>query len=161
MDYIEYETNMYDALNTPGCPKQERGILDPDTSEERLKILCGQLAGILLQLSTRSFPRIGSLRQIDDFTWEVSGRPLSMNMNELVRLGGLPRSKLLDSDTTFSSTSSYLEALADLNIEHLIHQRNDAVASEDDCRRKFVARQLFRKLAREKRLLSFEQGPLK
>ncbi|KXG53534.1 Aminoglycoside phosphotransferase [Penicillium griseofulvum] len=56
-----------------------------------------------------------------------------------------------------------LEALADLNIEHLVHQRNDAMESADDCRRKFVARQLFRKLAREKRLLdpSFEQGPFK
>lgn len=84
-----------------------------------------------------------------------------MNMNELVRLGGLPQSKL--PDTTFSTTSCYLEALADLNIEHLVHQRNDAVESADDCRRKFVARQLFRKLAREKRLIDspFEQGPFK
>lgn len=41
MDYIEHEMNMYDALNTPGCPKQERGILDPDISEDRLKILYG------------------------------------------------------------------------------------------------------------------------
>lgn len=37
-----------------------------------------------------------------------------MNINELVRLGGLPRSKLLDS--ILSTTSYYLEALADLNI---------------------------------------------
>ncbi|OQE30763.1 hypothetical protein PENFLA_c002G09834 [Penicillium flavigenum] len=128
MDYVEHETDMYDTLNTPGCPKEERGILVPNINEDTLEFY-----------------------MIDDFTWEVSRRSLSMNMNELVRLGGLPRSKI--PDTTFSTTSSYLKALADLNIEHLVHQRNDAVESADDCRRKFVARQLFRKLAREKRLI--------
>ncbi|KAJ5502668.1 hypothetical protein N7463_005542 [Penicillium fimorum] len=59
-------------------------------------------------------------------------------MNELVRLGGLPRSKLLD--TIFSTTSCYLEALADLNIEHMVHRRNDAVESVDDCRRNHMQR---------------------
>lgn len=83
-------------------------------------MLYGQLAGILLQLSRASIPRIESLSQNDDFTWEVTRRPLSMNMNDLVRVGGFPRSKLPD------TASSYLEALAYLNIEHLVHQRNDA-----------------------------------
>ncbi|KAJ5121687.1 uncharacterized protein N7515_009648 [Penicillium bovifimosum] len=163
MDYIEHETKMYDALNVPGCPTDERGILDPAIDQGRLEMLYGQLAGILLQLSTPSLPRIGSLIQIDDFTWEVTRRPLSMNMNELVRLGSLPRSKLPDLHTTFTTTSSYLEALADLNIEHLVHQRNDSVESADDCRRKFVARRLFRKLARDKRLTNplLEEGPFK
>ncbi|RMJ28406.1 Phosphotransferase enzyme family [Aspergillus sp. HF37] len=163
MDYIEHETKMYDALNTPGCPKEERGILDPNIDERRLETMYEQLACILLQLSAPSFLRIGSLSQIDDFTWEVSGRPSSMNMNELVRLGSLPRSKLPDPHTTFDTASSYLEALAKLNIEHLLHQRNDAVESADDCRRKFVVRQLFRKLARDKRLTNplLEKGPFK
>lgn len=52
---------MYDALNTPGCPKKERGILDPNINDVALELLYGQLAGILLQLSKISFPRIGSL----------------------------------------------------------------------------------------------------
>ncbi|OJJ74890.1 hypothetical protein ASPBRDRAFT_73146 [Aspergillus brasiliensis CBS 101740] len=163
MDYIEHETKMYNALNTPGCPIEERGVLDPAISEDRLKMLYGEMAGILLQLSIPSLPRIGSLSQIDDFTWEVTRRPLSMNMNELVRVGSLPRSKLPDLHTTFTTTSSYIEALADLNIEHLVHQRNDSVESADDCRRKFVARKLFHKLARDKRLTNpvLEKGPFK
>jgi aminoglycoside phosphotransferase (APT) family kinase protein len=163
MDYIEHETKMYDALNTPGCPTDERGILDQAIDEDRLEMLYGQLAGILLQLFTPSLPRIGSLSQIDDFTWEVTRRPLSMNMNELVRLGTLPRTKLPDLHTTFTTASSYLEALADLNIEHLVHQRNDSVESADDCRRKFIARRLFRKLARDKRLTNplLDEGPFK
>ncbi|KAJ5253051.1 hypothetical protein N7489_003461 [Penicillium chrysogenum] len=163
MDYIDHETKMYDALNTPGCPKEECGILDPQIDEDRLEMLYSQMAGILLQLSAPSLPRIGSLSQTDDFTWEVTRRPLSMNMNELVRLGGLPRSKLPNLYTTFDTSSSYMEALAELNINHLVHQRNDSVDSTDDCRRKFVARQLFRKLARDKRLTNplLDQGPFK
>jgi len=163
MDYIEHDTKMYDALNTPGCPIEEAGILDPAIDQDRLELLYGQVAGTLLQLSIPSLPRIGSLNQIDDFTWEVTRRPLSMNMNELVRLGTLPRSNLPNLHTTFTTSSSYLEALADINIEHLAYQRNDSVESADDCRRKFIARRLFRKLARDKRLSnpSFEKGPFK
>lgn len=68
MDYIEHETNMYDALNTPRCPKKERGILDLNINDITLDLVYGQLAGILLQLSKVSFSRIGSLTQVDDFT---------------------------------------------------------------------------------------------
>lgn len=68
MEYIEHKTNMYDALNTPGCPKRERGILDPNIDDNKLESLYGQLAGVLLQLSKISFPRIGSLTQVDNFT---------------------------------------------------------------------------------------------
>ncbi|KAL1850579.1 hypothetical protein Plec18170_006864 [Paecilomyces lecythidis] len=92
MDYIAHETKMYDALITPGCPIEERGILDPNIDEDRLEMLYGQLSG------------------------------------------DLPRRKL--PDTTFTTTSSYLEALADLNMEHLVYQRNDAVKTADDCQQK-------------------------
>lgn len=163
MSHIEHTTTMYDALNTPGCLNEERGVLNPNIEEDQLRMLYTQLAKILLQLSRPEFPKIGSLGQVDDFSWEVTRRPLSMNMNELVRLGTLPRSKLPPLDATFKTASSYIEALAQLNIQHLLHQRNDAVQSADDCRRKFVARQLFYTLARDKKLSlpSFENGPFK
>ncbi|KAJ0415264.1 hypothetical protein BJY00DRAFT_293772 [Aspergillus carlsbadensis] len=163
MDYIKHDTNMYDALNTPGCPKEDRGILDPDISEAKLEALYSEVASVLLQLSRPSLPRIGSLNQVDDSTWEVTKRPLSMPMNSLVRLGSLPQSQL--PATTFDTTSSYIEALAELHISHLIHQRNDAIDSAEDCRRKLVARYLFRQLARERRLTKqwapFDKGPFK
>ncbi|KAJ6119238.1 hypothetical protein N7523_003518 [Penicillium sp. IBT 18751x] len=163
MSHIEHKTSMYDALNTPGCPTEERGVFDPNIEEDQLGMLYTRLAKILLQLSRPGFPKIGSLIQVDYFSWEVTSRPLSMNMNELVSLGTLPRSKLPSLDTTFKTASSYIEALAQLNIQHLLHQRNDAVQSADDCRRKFIARQLFYTLARDKRLSlpSFENGPFK
>ena len=44
---------------------------------------------------------------------------------------------------------------------HLYMQRNDAIESYEDCRRKYIARCLFRRLARENRLCSYDQGPFK
>ncbi|KAJ5129525.1 uncharacterized protein N7515_005564 [Penicillium bovifimosum] len=163
MSHIEHTTTLYDALNTPGCPKEERGALDPNINEEQLEMLYTQVAKILLQLSKPKFPKIGSLTQMDDFSWEVTSRPLSLNMNELVRLGTLPRSNLPPLNTTFRTLSSYVEALARLNIQHLLYQRNDAVQSANDCRRKFIARQLFYKLARDKKLslACYGNGPFK
>ncbi|KAJ6031710.1 hypothetical protein N7540_002442 [Penicillium herquei] len=161
MDHIEHDTKMYEALNFPGCPTEKRGYLDPNIDEGRLETLYGQSAAILLQLLKPELPCIGSLGQIDDFTWEVTRRPLTMNMNKLVRVGTLPQSKLPAPNATYNTASSYVEALANLNIQHLIYQRNDAIESADDCRRKFVARQLFYKLARDKRLTNFHNGPFK
>lgn len=75
----------------------------------------------------------------------------------------LPRSKLLD--IVFESSSSYFDALAELHVEHLIHQRNDAIDSAIDCQRKYVARKLFCRLARDRRLTASTQnhdaGPFK
>lgn len=163
MSHIEHKTLMYHVLNRPGCPRDVRGILNPNIDEDQLEMLYIQLAKILLQLSKTELPKIGSLSQVDDLSWEVARRPLSMNMNELVQLGTLPRSKLPPLHTTFETASSYIETLAQLNIQHLIHQRNDAVQSADDCRRKYVARQLFYKLARDKKLTlpCYENGPFK
>lgn len=152
MEYIDHAMSMSDALNnTPGFAVQDRLILTPDTHEEKLEMLYGQVADILIQLSMLSLPKIGSLNQTDGFTWEVAWRPLSINMNELVRVGSLPRSKLPKPSTTFETASSYFNALGGLHIDHLINQLNDAVDSETDCRRKFTARKLFRRLAAEGR----------
>lgn len=95
----------------------------------------------------------------------MTSRPLSINSNELIRLGSLPQSKLPSYETTFTSTSSYFEVLSEIHIAHLTHQRNDVIESADDCRRKFVGRHLFRKLARERKLtkrwVAFDKGPFK
>ncbi|KAJ5183701.1 hypothetical protein N7492_001317 [Penicillium capsulatum] len=159
MDYIDHEKTMYHTLNTPGIPGSERGRLNPEIDEDKLEDLYGQLAEILLQLSKPSLPKIGSLSQVDDFTWEVDSRPLSMPLNELVRLGSLPQSKLPARDTTFDTASAYFEFLAELHMAHLSTQRNDSVDSGDDCRRKYIARCLFRKLARDHKLTG-RRGPL-
>ncbi|KAJ5106556.1 hypothetical protein N7456_003231 [Penicillium angulare] len=149
MEYIDHVMDLTDALITPELSIRDRPILDPNIDNTKLELLYGQVADILLQLSKLQLPRIGSLVQIDNFTWEVSQRPLSYSTNELVRLGTLPRPRLPQKKETFQSAPAYLNKLADLQLEHLTYQRNDAVDSADDCRRKYVARLLFRKLARE------------
>jgi hypothetical protein len=154
---------MYASLNTPARPTDLRGILDPVITEQKLEMLYRQLAEILLKFSMSSFSRIGSLQQKDESTWEVAYRPLTLNMEQMVVMGNLPPAYLPDPDTTFATSVSYLESVAESFVQHLNHQRNDAIESADDCRRKFVARRLFQRLAREKRLTnpSLNNGPFK
>ncbi|KAJ5730851.1 uncharacterized protein N7483_005359 [Penicillium malachiteum] len=147
MEYIDHHANMIDVLKTHGRPLDERVSINQEINQTDLETLYRGMANVILSMSNLSQPKIGSLCQIDDFTWEVASKPLSLHMNELVRLGTLPQSKL--PTTTFDTASSYSEALAELNISHLISQRNDAIESADDFRRKFVARFLFRRLIRD------------
>ncbi|KAJ5717389.1 hypothetical protein N7488_003035 [Penicillium malachiteum] len=120
LDYIEHEETMYAALNTPGTHKSERGRVGPEIDENKLGALHGELAEIILQLSKPSLPKIGSLSQVDDLTWEVNSRPISIPMNEIICLGSLPQSKLLTRETTFNTTKPYLERL----FRKLAHENN-------------------------------------
>ncbi|CAG8007851.1 unnamed protein product [Penicillium salamii] len=161
MGYIDHDKSVSDVLETPGRQPQQRPRLNPDISIPKLKVIYIELANIVLSLSTLSADRIGSLRQTDKSTWEVAYRPLSLSMNEIVQLGTLPRSKL--PTVIYDRAYLYFEALAELHISHLQHQRNDAIDSADDCRRKFVARFLFRKIIRDRDLrdkwMFYDNGP--
>ncbi|CAK7224161.1 hypothetical protein SCUCBS95973_005425 [Sporothrix curviconia] len=53
---------------------------------------------------------------------------------------------------SLATASDYYRALADLHLQQLVYQRNDAVRSARDARKKYVARHLFCKLAAEDRL---------
>lgn len=161
MGYIDHEKSMSDLLETLGHQSRQRPVLNPNIGTTELKALYRELANIVFSLSTLSASRIGSLKQIGKSAWEVAYRPLSISMNEIVRLGTLPRSEL--PTAMYDKASSYFEALAELHISHLKHQRNDVIDSADDCRRNFVARSLFRKLVRDRELrdkwVSHEHGP--
>ena len=67
-------------------------------------------------------------------------------MNELVSLGNYPPKEL--STRPFSTAGDYFESLAKDHMRHLWYQRNDAVEDEADCREKYIARCLFRKIVR-------------
>ncbi|KAH1350474.1 hypothetical protein KXX63_003911 [Aspergillus fumigatus] len=165
MEYIDHKYDLIDALNTPGIPDDERPMLDAQIAEERLIFAYGQMAGIMLQLSKHTFAEIGCIARAnedDDFddVWVVKHRPLTLNMNELVQVGNFPPHLLPDGP--FPTSSSYYRALADMHLAHLVTQRNDAVASPEDCRANCIARFLFRKLAREGRFCKYhERGPFK
>ncbi|QKX62131.1 uncharacterized protein TRUGW13939_09288 [Talaromyces rugulosus] len=163
MEYIENDADMGDALNTPSLSVEERCVLDPDIDEDRLRSVYSDMADILLQFSRKSFDQIGSITNNEegdfDDEWVASHRPLTINMNELVQLADFPAHLL--PQTTFKTASAYFLALAEMNMTHLSIQRNDAIDSAEDCRRKYIARCLFRKLARENRLCSYDNGPFK
>lgn len=159
MEFVNYNGSMTAAMQIPGLSKDIAPVLDPNIDEMKLEGLYRQVSGVLLQLSKLEFPLIGALEEIDEWQWEVRNRPLSMPLNELVRRGTFPRAKLPAG--SFQSSSEYFESLASLHVDHLFHQRNDVVESETDCRRKYTARKLFQKLAREKKLIPDSHGLFK
>ncbi|PVH94447.1 hypothetical protein DM02DRAFT_693069 [Periconia macrospinosa] len=93
------------------------------------------IADILLQLSNITFDKIGTPIETAEDDWEVRQRPLTWDMNELVQLANCPSSAL----------------------------HNDAIESTEDCRRKYIARQLFQGLAAERKLHdpALEHGPFR
>ncbi|GLB05392.1 hypothetical protein AtubIFM57258_000673 [Aspergillus tubingensis] len=164
MEHISNEGDFIDALNVPGRSRDERPMLDPNVSQERLEWVYGQMADIMLQVSRHSFAEIGCIckaNEDDEFddNWVVKHRPLTFNMNELVQLGGVSPELLPKS--TFTTASSYHQALAEMHMIHLASQRNDAIDSAADCRTKYIARCLFRKITRENQLCNDDAGPFK
>lgn len=81
--------------------------------------------------------------------WDVAHRPMTLNLEQMDVMGTLPPANFPDQDVTFATSASYLESVAETFVQHLNRQRNDAIESADDCRRKFAARRLFQRLARE------------
>lgn len=122
----------------------EESILDPHVDEGMLKTLYSEVAQVLLELWSLDFDKIGSL----DFdngsnSWKISRRPLTLNMNELIRLGGLH-----DDDfphRTFSSSYDYFFHCAELHLLHLTKQRN-SIYSSRDCRMRYTSRRLFKSI---------------
>ncbi|KAI1655445.1 hypothetical protein F4813DRAFT_381989 [Daldinia decipiens] len=150
MDYVEHERTMSDALKDPALEPDESHVLDPTIDEGRLELLYGQMANIVLQLSTLKFPRIGSLNQDEHGDISVSGRPLIQNMNSLMEFAGVAPTLL--PSRSYDASNGWFCALADMHLAQLTFQHNDAILDEDDERDKYVARQLFRRLASEGRL---------
>lgn len=133
----------------------EAHMRNPDVSEDVLEGFYGKMAVHLLQLFEPSFPRIGSLAQTDENVFSVAGRPITQNMNNMLQLANIPRATLPPEDTTYGTADEWYVALAEMHIAQLVFQHNDLVITADDCRNKYVARQLFRKLAKRGRLSTF------
>ncbi|KAI1139611.1 kinase-like domain-containing protein [Hypoxylon sp. FL0543] len=149
MKYIKHDKVMTEVLKDPNQEPGDYPILDPNIDEEKLEHLYSQMANILLQLSNLRFPRIGSLIEDSNNEISVSARPLTQNMNDVVEFTNMPPSLLPTPSQTFSSAGDWYMFLADLHMKQLAFQHNDAVEDEEDARDKYVARQLFRNLARE------------
>ncbi|RAH74361.1 uncharacterized protein BO66DRAFT_388420 [Aspergillus aculeatinus CBS 121060] len=116
------------------------------------------MAEILLELSKPEFPFIGAVRLDEAGEWTVQKRPFTFNMNRLAQFSNIPHS--IFGQQRFDNAADYFEELVRHHFHHLELQRNDAVTDEADCRKKYIARCLFRKLSRD---ISKEhcQGPFR
>lgn len=156
IQHVENCRSMSHALAMPNTKDPTKAhMLNPDVSEDLLESFYSKVAVHLLQLFEPSFPRIGSLAQTDENTFSVVGRPITQNMNNMLQLANIPRATLPPEDRMYGTADEWYVALAEMHIAQLVFQHNDLVTTADDCRNKYVARQLFRKLAKQGRLSTF------
>jgi len=76
-------------------------------------------------------------------------------MSNMVQLSNVPKSIFPSEGTTYQTADEWYMALAEMQMATLVFQHNDMVSSEDDCRNKYVARQLFHRLAKQCQLSTF------
>ncbi|OJD20635.1 hypothetical protein ACJ73_08031 [Blastomyces percursus] len=86
--------------------------LNPDASESDLKTAYSGIARIVLELSKPVFKYIGGLKY-DSRVWRVAKRPLTLKMNELIRVRNIHPNEFVDYNHTFESASKYFQQLAE------------------------------------------------
>lgn len=151
MDYVDHDVDLSDSLNDPTLAEDDPQTLDPDIDEQKLEKAYGQMAKILLELSTLSFSRIGSLTSNADGSCSVSARPITQYMNSLAGWLGVGSTALPSGP--YSTDKEWYCALADMHFRQLALQSNEGIEDEDDARNRFVARRLFQKIAYDGRLI--------
>lgn len=151
---IENRGNLTKPLCVPDRDPALTPALNTELPESRLRRLWGIMASCLLELAKSTFSSIGSLREVDG-SFQVAGRPLTFNMSSMVQLGNIPAVVFPAKDTTFATADEWYVQLATMHLAQLIFQHNDLVEDEDDCRNKYVSRQLFLRLAKQGRLSTF------
>ncbi|RSL49472.1 hypothetical protein CEP54_012406 [Fusarium duplospermum] len=147
--------SMSGALEAPRDDPNDTPVLDPNISEDKLRCLYSKLARCVLQLTQPTFPRLGALVETGPGSFSALGRPITLNMNNMVQLSNVPKSIFPSQGTTYETADEWYVVLAEMQMATLVFQHNDMVSSEDDCRNKYVARQLFLRLAKQGRLSKF------
>lgn len=128
--------------NAEDTESVEESILDFSLDDMTLKKLYNEVAGVLVQLWSLEFDKIGSL-DFDSINnaWEINRRPLTLGMNELVRHGGIPPEDL--GSGFFTSSLDYFHHLSNLRSLHLRKQKN-SIDDSRDCRQKYTCRYLLK-----------------
>ncbi|KAF7543545.1 hypothetical protein G7Z17_g10646 [Cylindrodendrum hubeiense] len=145
---------MGQALEAPR-EDNDTPVLHPNISETKLKSLYLKMARCVLKLAQPTFSRIGALVETSPGSYHVLGRPMTLNMNNMVQLSNIPKSIFPSEGTTYQTADEWYVVLAEMQMATLLFQHNDMVSSENDCRTKYVARQLFRRLAKQGRLSNY------
>ena len=130
-----------------GSTSGDRGRkLNDDIDTSLLKTLYGRMADILLELWEHEFDAIGCLdtdEAREPATWTVKHRPLTLEINELVRRMGISEESF--PKTPFRSALDYIYNLSTQQFNHISEQRN-SVWNSQDCREKYTCRHLFQAL---------------
>ncbi|KAH9214503.1 hypothetical protein DL95DRAFT_503460 [Leptodontidium sp. 2 PMI_412] len=158
--YISIDANIgpYMIIQDQGS---RRGMGQPlespreNPNDTPLHSLYVKMARCVLELAQPTFPRIGALAETDPGSYDVAGRPITLNMSNMAQISNIPTSIFPTEGTTYQTADQWFTSLAEMQLATLIFQHNDMISSEDDCRNKYVARQLFRRLAKQGRLSSF------
>lgn len=151
---IQNQGSLTQALCVPDRDPDLTPALNTELPESKLRSLWGTMARCLLELAKPTFSRIGSLLEVDG-SFGVAGRPLTFNMGSMTQLANIPAAIFPAKDTTFATADEWYVQLAKMHLAQLIFQHNDLVSDEDDCRNKYVSRQLFLKMAKNGRLSTF------
>lgn len=155
MNKINHFWSLSDRLNKRYKDHEARHVLDTNISKEAVKSLDVQMCRFLFQLLQHRFLGIGTLSASGNDAFLVRSRPLTMNMNALIRLANLPEAVLPPVDRTYSTADQWYVACSKMNTAPLLLQQNDFIISADDCKNKLVARLIFHRLAKEGKLSQF------
>lgn len=132
---------MSDILKAKSKAEDDETLLDLAIDDSILKSLYAQLADIHLELFEHDFDRIGSLSlDAQNNSCSVRYRPMTLNMNEIMRCSGLPGDCF--PSRPYASSADYLLELSEVQFTHLLRQRN-SVFDAADCREKYTCRHLF------------------
>lgn len=151
---VENRGTLTQPLCVPDRDIALRPALNIELPESKLRRLWGIMAWCLVELARPAFSRIGSLLEVDG-SFRVAGRPLTYNMSSMTKLANIPEAIFPARDATFATADEWYVQLAKMHLAQLIFQHNDLVSDEDDCRNKYVSRQLFLKLAKQGHLSTF------
>lgn len=136
---------MSEILKAKTIAEDNYDVLDPEINEATLRTLYGQLANIHLELFEHDFDHIGSLSLDTEInSWSIKDRPLTLDINEILRCSGLPEDCF--PSRVYASSADYLLQLCELHFTHLLRQRN-SVFDAADCREKYICRHLFQAIA--------------
>lgn len=113
----------------------ERQNLDSNVSEQKLKVLYREMAGIVLEMSKPEFTHIGSLVQTEN-EYALGRRPLIKYVNELAMKANLAPQHFPTSNSIYTTSVGYFGSLVEQHMAQLRNQRNDCVKDEDDCKKK-------------------------
>lgn len=138
MDFVE-GVSLATILKQPTESERDEVILATNVDDTKLDYVYEQLAEYVLQLSRLEFPLIGGLaKEPSTSEWNVCGRPLTYNMNELATV--VSKYPMEQWPTApLSSAKDYFHHLADEHLLHLSVQRNLA-ENRIDAEKRFIAR---------------------